>query len=142
MAAVNVQGANFTAALAGAGALAAPFWGGKLRATFDTYDATAGLDAGSTIALSRIPAGAVVLGGIIWAPTDSDATLSVGISGSANKYMAATAAAAGALAGPYWFGATGGIGTQLTADETIIVTVGSATYSGGVIKLMMLYVVE
>lgn len=94
---------------------------GEVRLAYDEYTSLANLGAGDTIETGIIiPAGAKIKSITVVSPTNGG-TMSVGISGSATKYVNA---------------ATGGTTTvtqvlaDTTVDEQLIITMGAATATG------------
>lgn len=101
-------------------------FGGQLRVLSDvvTYASQASGDI-IVVGGGKLPVGAKVLYGALTTSTStSTATLSVGISGTATKYK--TAAAVTTTDVPQLFGVVSGKSAVLTAEEQIILTVGTA----------------
>lgn len=105
-----------------------------------------------TLTMGKIPAGAVVVGGQIWATADqgATATFAVGVTGTTGKYMVATllhTACVGpsglysTTTGPeFVYGVANGweAGRQSqTADDTVLVTIASASPTAGTLFLIM-----
>lgn len=81
--------------------------------------------SGDTIEIARLPKGAVPLYGVLSTDTSTGtATVSIGISGTAAKYKAA--AAHTTTDTPALFGKTAAMNVALTAEETVIATIGTA----------------
>jgi hypothetical protein len=95
---------------------------GQVLFAYDEYTSLANLGAADTINLGiKIPAGARVIAVTVKSPTNGG-TMSVGIAGTATKYVnAATAATTTTI---YPFAAVN------TVDEDLIVTMGAATATG------------
>lgn len=132
-----VKGTNYTKAYSPTPrTLLGPEYGGKVRVIQDSYEA-ASLAAGSTIAVGKIPKGAVYVGGWVIADDLSSAgTLSLGDSGSATRFMAATVFTTAGQAKAAQ--AIDGIGYAFTADTEIILTTGVEEMTG-TIKTVLLY---
>lgn len=98
--------------------------GGRVR-RFRATVTLASQASGDTIVLAKIPAGYAFAYGVINASaTLGTATVAVGISGTAGKYRAAAVFTAAA---PTMFGVVGAVDdAPLTAEETVIATVGTA----------------
>lgn len=113
---------------------------GKLRVTFDSYEASS-LEDASTISVARLPKGAVVYDIIIHHDAlGSGVTLSVGDSASATRYIDATAAATAGKLVMSEDGNIGGFGYAQTAETDIILT--NANVATGTIKVAVVYAVE
>lgn len=119
----NTRGTQMTKV--NAGTTPAPgFVDGSVRSFVETVT-YASQASGDTIEVARLPKGAVVLGGLITTDTSTGtATLSIGISGSAAKYKAA--AVFTATDTPTLFGKTAALNVALSAEETVIITIGTA----------------
>lgn len=114
-------------------------WNGKVRCAVDTYEADA-LASGSTIKGPIIPKGAVIVGGQLWTDDlSADATISVGISGTAAKYMSAQICTTANQKKE--FDQIDALGVELTAEETILLTTGVSAITGTV-KVIVFYVRE
>ena len=116
-------------------------WGGKVRVQVENYTINAKA-SGSIINVAKLPKGAVFLTALV--VTDglgSGVTLTLGDSGDADRYLAATSAAS---AGAIECQAIAGIGYQMTDDTTIYLTTGGATTasSNKSIKMFILYSLE
>lgn len=98
--------------------------GGRLRRFRATVTLASQAD-GDTIVLTKLPAGYAFAYGIINASaTLGSSTIAIGNSSSAGKYRAAAAFTAAA---PTLFGVVGAVDdAALTAEETVIATVGAA----------------
>lgn len=100
----------------------------RLRATF-TLGSTA-VTTSDVLQVGNLPAGATFAFGIITASATmgASATLAIGTSGSTGKYRAAATFTSADT--PTLFGLTSAIGAAdpaLSAEETVIVTVGTAS---------------
>lgn len=93
---------------------------------------------GDTIEVAKLPKGAIPLYGVIVpSATLATSTLAIGISGTPAKYRAAAVLTA---LTPEVFGASGGVGDALSADETVIVTIGVADLpAAGTVRVMIFY---
>lgn len=115
------------------------FVDGTVR-VFDEKVALVAQGIGDTIEVARLPKGAIPLYGMMVTDTafGVTATVAIGISGSTGKYRAA------ALfnAADSWeqFGLTAAVGESLTAEETVIVTVGAAALPAtGTFRVVLFY---
>lgn len=98
--------------------------GGRLRRFRATVTLASQAD-GDTIVLAKLPAGFAFAYGIINASaTLGSSTIAIGVNGTAGKYRAAATFTAAA---PTLFGAVAAVDdAALTAEETVIATVGTA----------------
>lgn len=100
----------------------------RMRGTF-TYNTQTTSD---TLTVGVLPAGATFAYGMITtSASTSTATLAVGISGSTAKYKAAAAVTTTDV--PQLFGTAATVGASdpaLSAEETVIVTIGTASLPG------------
>ena len=107
----------------------------RLRATF-TLSATA-VTTSDTLVVGNLPAGATFAFGVLTA----SATLAIGTSGSTGKYR--TAATFTTADTPTMFGNTAAVGAAdpaLSAEEQVIVTVGTASLpTSGTLVVDMYY---
>lgn len=104
---------------------------GKITRVFFSHTlAASGLAIGDTIALCRLPVGAVPLyGEFCWSATQgATATTAIGISGTAAKYFAAAVTASTAKF-PFVATQALGYGTALTAAETVLATNAAAAWT-------------
>ena len=116
-------------------------WSGKLRVQYDSYEASS-LASGSDISVARLPKGAKVWEVIVHHDAlGSGVTLSVGDSGSATRYIGATAAATAGKLVMSEDGAIDGFGYEQTAETDILITTGGGTASN-TIKVAVIYSVE
>lgn len=114
---------------------------GKLRVTYDSYEASS-LVSGSDISVARLPKGAKVYDVVVHHDAlGSGVTLSVGDSGSATRYIGATAAATAGKVVMSEDGAIDGFGYEQTAETDVLITTGGGTASG-TIKVAVIYAVE
>lgn len=114
---------------------------GKVRCTISKYT-FASTASGDVVRMCKIPKGAKILPGgfLMTAALGASVTLSVGISGTATKYLAATTCNTANLKTA--LGDTiANICTALTAEEEIIVTVGGAAATGAC-TLVIPWVIE
>lgn len=115
--------------------------GGRLR-IFNEKVALAGQTTSDTIQVAKLPRGARVLFGVLVSTVSlGSSTIAIGVNGTAGKYRAAgvfTIADA-----PTFFGAAANVGEALTAEETVIITIGAAALPGaGTLRVMMVYTVD
>jgi len=92
-----------------------------------------------TIEVARLPKGAVPLYGVVAtsATLGGTATIAIGITGTTGKYRAAAVLTAVV---PEVFGANAGIGTALTADETVFITIAAADLAAAAtLRVMFVY---
>jgi len=116
-------------------------WTGKLRVQYDSYEASS-LAQGSDISVARLPKGAKVYEVIVHHDAlGTGVTLSVGDSGSATRYIGATAAATAGKLVMSEDGAIDGFGYEQTAETDVLITTGGGT-AGGTIKVAVIYSVE
>jgi hypothetical protein len=116
-------------------------WSGKLRVQYDSYEASS-LASGSDISVARLPKGAKVWEVIVHHDAlGTGVTLSVGDSGSATRYIGATAAATAGKLVMSEDGAIDGFGYEQTAETDILITTGGGTASN-TIKVAVIYSVE
>ena len=116
--------------------------GGKVRVMVDSYEAAA-LAAASTITIGKaLPVGAIVIGGkLSWDALGAGVTLAVGDATTADRYLAATAAAAAGIANlPDDVDGLSYVITG-TADTVIKITTAVAAATG-TISIIILYVLE
>lgn len=92
-----------------------------------------------TIAVARLPKGAVPLGfELTTSVSTSTATIALGITGSTAKYKAA--AAFTTTDTPTRFGKAAALGTALTAEEEVIITIGTASLpASGTLRVVTYY---
>jgi hypothetical protein len=104
--------------------------GKPYRVMFTKTLAASGLATGDTVALCRLPAGAVVTHGeFCWSATQgATATTAIGIAGTAAKYFAAAVTASTAKF-PFVATQALGYGAELTADEIVIATNAAAAWT-------------
>lgn len=111
-------------------------WGARVKVSYDYYEASA-VTADSTISMCKVPKGARIIGGtVMFDSLGTGVTLAVGDGDDADEYMTATSAAS---AGSADFGIIDNLGEALTADEYMILTVGTAAATG-TIKMWVWYV--
>ena len=114
---------------------------GKLRVTYDTYEASS-LDSGSDISVARLPKGATVYDIVIHHDAlGSGVTLAVGDSADADRYITATAAATAGKVVMSEDGAIDGFAYEQTAETDVLITTGGAAATG-TIKVAVIYSVE
>jgi hypothetical protein len=137
----SVKGANFTNITADPVVkTSSQYAHGKLRVQYDSYEASS-LEDASTISVARLPKGAVVYDVIIHHDAlGSGVTLSVGDSGSATRYIGATAAATAGKIVMSEDGAIDGFGYENTSETDVIIT--NANAATGTIKVAVIYAVE
>jgi hypothetical protein len=114
---------------------------GKLRVTYDTYEASS-LASGSDISVARLPQGATVYDIVIHHDAlGSGVTLAVGDSSDADRYITATAAATAGKVVMSEDGAIDGFAYEQTAETDVLITTGGAAATG-TIKVAVIYSVE
>ena len=114
---------------------------GKLRVTYDTYEASS-LGSGSDISVARLPQGATVYDIVIHHDAlGSGVTLAVGDSADADRYITATAAATAGKVVMSEDGAIDGFAYEQTAETDVLITTGGAAATG-TIKVAVIYSVE
>jgi hypothetical protein len=114
---------------------------GKLRVTFDTYEASS-LASGSDISVARLPKGAKVYEVIVHHDAlGASSTIKVGDSSDDDRYIAATSTASAGKLVMSEDGAIDGFGFEQTAETDVILTTGGAAISG-TIKVGIIYAVE
>ena len=114
---------------------------GKLRVTYDTYEASS-LASGSDISVARLPQGATVYDIVIHHDAlGSGVTLAVGDSADADRYITATAAATAGKVVMSEDGAIDGFAYDQTAETDVLITTGGAAATG-TIKVAVIYSVE
>ena len=116
-------------------------WSGKLRVQYDTYEASS-LASGSDISVARLPKGAKVYDIVVhFDALGGSSTISVGDSGAAARYIAATSVSSAGQMSMSQEGAIDGVGYEQTAETDILLTTGSAAITG-TIKCAVFYTVE
>ena len=115
-------------------------WSGKMRVQYDTYEASS-LASGSDISVARLPKGAKVYDIIVHFDALGSATISVGDSGAAARYIAATSVSSAGQMSMSQEGAIDGVGYENTAETDVLLTTGGASITG-TIKCYVMYVVE
>lgn len=124
--------------LLAAGTTPAPgFVGGTVRVFNEQITLAAQADT-DTIEVGKLPKGAIPLYGVIVSSVSlATSTVAIGITGTAGKYRAALVLTA---LTPEVFGVSGGVGDALAAEETVIVTVGTAALpASGTVRVMLFY---
>ena len=115
-------------------------WSGKMRVQFDTFEASS-LASGSDISVARLPKGAKVYDIVVHFDALGSATISVGDSGAAARYIAATSVSSAGQMSMSQEGAIDGVGYENTEETDILLTTGSAAITG-TIKCVVMYTVE
>ena len=115
-------------------------WSGKMRVQFDTFEASS-LASGSDISVARLPKGAKVYDIVVHFDALGSATISVGDSGAAARYIAATSVSSAGQMSMSQEGAIDGVGYENTAETDVLLTTGGGSVSG-TIKCVVMYVVE
>ena len=116
-------------------------WSGKLRVQYDTYEASS-LASGSDISVARLPKGAKVYDIVVhFDALGGSSTISVGDSGAAARYIAATSTSSAGQMSMSQEGAIDGVGYENTAETDVLLTTGGGSISG-TIKCVVMYVVE
>lgn len=137
----SVKGSNFTKRTASPiEKVVASENHGRLRVQYDTYEASS-LASGSDISVARLPAGAVVYDIIVHFDALGSATISVGDSGAAARYIAATSVSSAGQMAMSQEGAIDGFGYENTAETDVLLTTGSAAISG-TIKTAVIYSID
>ncbi|MEK9896449.1 MAG: hypothetical protein VW518_08500 [Burkholderiaceae bacterium] len=138
----SVKGSNFTNITADPVVkTSSQYAHGKLRVQYDSYEASS-LANPSDISVARLPKGAVVYDIIVHHDAlGSGVTLAVGDSGSATRYVGATAAATAGKIVMSEDGAIDGFGYENTSETDVLITVGGGTATG-TIKCIVVYAVE
>jgi len=137
----SVKGVNFTNITATPVVKAdSSEWHGNIRVQYDSYEASS-LASGSDISVARLPKGAKVYDIIVHFDALGSATISVGDSANAARYIAATSVSSAGQMSMSQEGAIDGVGYEQTAETDIILTTGSAAISG-TIKCVVMYSVE
>lgn len=135
----SVKGSNFTKRTASPiEKVVASENHGRLRVQYDTYEASS-LASGSDISVARLPSGAVVYDIIVhFDALGGSSTISVGDSGAAARYIAATSTASAGQMAMSQEGAIDGVGYENTAETDVLLTTGGASISG-TIKTIVIY---
>ena len=115
-------------------------WSGKMRVQYDTYEASS-LASGSDISVARLPKGAKVYDIVVHFDALGSATISVGDSGAAARYIAATSVSSAGQMSMSQEGAIAGVGYENTAETDVLLTTGGGSITG-TIKCVVMYVVE
>ena len=116
-------------------------WSGKMRVQYDTYEASS-LASGSDISIARLPKGAKVYDIVVhFDALGGSTTISVGDSGAAARYIAATSTSSAGQMSMSQEGAIDGVGYENTAETDVLLTTGGGSISG-TIKVVVMYVVE
>ena len=138
----SVKGVNFTNITADPVVNAdSSEWSGKLRVQYDTYEASS-LASGSDISVARLPKGAKVYDIVVhFDALGGSTTISVGDSGAAARYIAATSTSSAGQMSMSQEGAIDGVGYENTAETDVLLTTGGGSITG-TIKCVVMYVVE
>ena len=116
-------------------------WSGKMRVQYDTYEASS-LASGSDISIARLPKGAKVYDIVVhFDALGGSTTISVGDSGAAARYIAATSTSSAGQMSMSQEGAIDGVGYENTAETDVLLTTGGGSITG-TIKVVVMYVVE
>ena len=116
-------------------------WSGKMRVQYDTYEASS-LASGSDISVARLPKGAKVYDIVVhFDALGGSTTISVGDSGAAARYIAATSTSSAGQMSMSQEGAIDGVGYENTAETDVLLTTGGGSITG-TIKCVVMYVVE
>ena len=114
---------------------------GKMRVQYDTYEASS-LASGSDISVARLPKGAKVYDIVVhFDALGGSTTISVGDSGAAARYIAATSTSSAGQMSMSQEGAIDGVGYENTAETDVLLTTGGGSITG-TIKCVVMYVVE
>lgn len=116
-------------------------YGGNIKVQPDAADVS-DLEAGSTIKIGRIPAGATLLWGkIVTEALGTNVTFAVGDGTTADKFLAATSVAAAGIVELFPLYANTNL--QVTVDTDIIITTAGATIASTKgIKTQIAYVLS
>jgi hypothetical protein len=104
---------------------------GRLRVQYDSYEASS-LASGSDISVAKLPAGAIVYDIVVHFDALGSATIAVGDSADADRYITATSVSSAGQMSMSQEGAIDGFGYENTAETDILLTTGSASISGTV----------
>ncbi|WP_448207286.1 hypothetical protein [Azospirillum sp. sgz302134] len=114
-------------------------WGGRVSLTYDEYTALGTEVAGDVIKMGRVAPGERVIGGtIVFEAMGAGRTLTVGDTGAAARYLAATSCAAtgsATLTDVAGFGFRNATGAAL---DLIVTVGGGALAAGKMIKIALL----
>jgi hypothetical protein len=138
----SVKGSNFTNITADPVVkTSSQYAHGKIRVIYDTYEASS-LANPSDISVARLPKGAVVYDIVVHHDAlGSGVTLSVGDSGSATRYIGATAAATAGKVVMSEDDAIDGFGYENSSETDVLITTGGGAATG-TIKVAVMYAVE
>ena len=104
---------------------------GRLRVQYDSYEASS-LASGSDISVAKLPAGAIVYDIVVQFDALGSATIAVGDSADADRYITATSVSSAGQMSMSQEGAIDGFGYENSAETDILLTTGSAAISGTV----------
>ena len=104
---------------------------GRLRVQYDSYEASS-LASGSDISVAKLPAGAIVYDIVVQFDALGSATIAVGDSADADRYITATSVSSAGQMSMSQEGAIDGFRYENTAETDILLTTGSAAISGTV----------
>ena len=104
---------------------------GRLRVQYDSYEASS-LASGSDISVAKLPAGAIVYDIVVDFDALGSATIAVGDSADADRYITATSVSSAGQMSMSQEGAIDGFGYENTAETDILLTTGSAAITGTV----------
>jgi hypothetical protein len=110
---------------------------GRLRVQYDSYEASS-LASGSDISVAKLPAGAIVYDIVVHFDALGSATISVGDSADADRYITATSVSSAGQMSMSQEGAIDGVGYENTAETDVLLTTGGASISG-TIKTTVIY---
>ena len=128
----SVKGVNFTKSTAEpVEKVIASQSHGRLRVQYDSYEASS-LASGSDISVAKLPAGAIVYDIVVQFDALGSATISVGDSADADRYITATSVSSAGQMSMSQEGAIDGFGYENTAETDILLTTGSAAITGTV----------
>ena len=138
----SVKGTNFTNITADSVVkIDSGEWSGKMRVQYDTYEASS-LASGSDISVARLPKGAKVYDIVVhFDALGGSTTISVGDSGAAARYIAATSTSSAGQMSMSQEGAIDGVAYENTAETDVLLTTGGGSITG-TIKCVVMYVVE
>jgi len=136
----NTNSDQIVAIASSSGKAASNELAGRLRVAYFSVG-TVPTGASDTMTLTKLPKGAKVLGGrCAFSTSQGTATTAIGISGTSGKYLAAVVVStAGTVIAPT---TAENLGTDTTAEETIIATNATAAWTAGAFKGFLFYVVD
>ena len=113
---------------------------GRLRVQYDSYEASS-LASGSDISVAKLPAGAIVYDIVVHFDALGSATIAVGDSADADRYITATSVSSAGQMAMSQECAIDGFGYETTAETDRLLTTGSAAITGTV-KCAVFYIMD